>query len=159
MKTIVVGFSKSTKSIAPFSKAICLWDKTNYSHVYFQFKNVKYDVDMIYQSSSTMLNYMSKEVFLHHNTIAYEFKIAVTNEQYDKLMKNCIISAGLPYSIMQIFGIILADVFNLKSNLFQNKDKYVCSEWVAEQLEELGYQFNKDLGLVKPSDIYRVLNG
>ncbi len=132
MRTIIVGFSHSTKEFSPFSTAIQWWDGTNYSHVYFQFESSKYDVDMIYQSSSTMLNYMSKEVFLMNNEVRKEFTLELTDDQYSSLMKKCMVSAGLPYAVIQIFGIVLADIFKLK--------------------------FDKDLDLLKPSDIYKVLD-
>jgi hypothetical protein len=158
MKKIIIGFSRSTKHFAPFSKAIQWWDDTNYSHVYFQFKSSKYDVDMIYQSSSTMLNYMSKHVFLHHNKVIHEFELEISEEKYDKLMKDCMESAGLEYGLMQVFGIIIAETFCLPENPFSDEEKYHCSEWVAEKLEDLDYKFDKELDLVKPIDIFECLN-
>jgi hypothetical protein len=157
MKELIIGFSHSTKTFSPFSKAIRLWDGTEYSHVYFQFRSDKYDVDMIYQASSTMLNYMSKDVFLQHNQVVCEIKIFITEEQYFKIMKDCMISAGLEYGVKQIFGIFIADSFNLDQNIFADPEKYVCSEWVAEELEYLGYKFTKPLDLIKPKDVYKAL--
>ena len=157
MKTIIIGFSSSTKKFAPFCTAIKMWDGTEYSHVYFQFKSDKYDVDMIYQASSTMLNYMSKDVFLQHNEIIHEFKLEVTEEQYFKIMQNCMKSAGLEYGVKEIFGIFIADILNLDKNIFADPERYVCSEWVAEQLETLDYKFSKSLDLIKPKDVYKVL--
>lgn len=159
MRKIIVGFSHSTRKFAPFSKAIREWDDTEYSHVYFQFESTKYEVSMVYQASSTMLNYMSKEVFLLHNKVDNEFIIEVTDEQYSQLMKNCMKSAGLPYAKLQIIGIFIADILNLQKNPFPNEDMYVCSEWVAEQLKLLGYKFNKELDLVKPIDVFQVVGG
>jgi hypothetical protein len=158
MRTVTVGFSHSLKRFSPFSKAIQYWDGVNYSHVYFQFEPNKYGIPMIYQSSETMLNYMSQEIFLKNNEVRKEFSVLVTEEQYDNLEKTCLISAGLPYGVMQIIGIVIADIFKLKQNPFPSKTKYICSEWVAVELEKLGYNFNKKRDLVKPKDIYKVLN-
>jgi hypothetical protein len=72
-------------------------------------------------------------------------------------MKTCMTHAGLEYGALQIFGIIVAEVLCLQQNPFADEHKYVCSEWVAEQLEILGHRFDKDLDLVKPIDIYDVL--
>lgn len=157
MKKIIVGFSRSTKHFSPFSKGIQLWDNCDYSHVYFQFESSKYNVSMIYQASSTMLNYMSKDVFLQHNEVIYEFTLEITDEQYFQIMQNCMKSAGLAYGIKQIFGIIIADIFKLNKNIFSDPEKYVCSEWVAEQIELLDYKFNKSLDLIKPIDVFKVL--
>ena len=112
---------------------------------------------MIYQASSTMLNYMSKPIFLTHNEIIKEFTLELSNEQYFNLMKTCMSHAGLEYGILQVFGIIIAETLSLQENPFADEEKYICSEWVAEQLETLGYKFDKDLDLVKPIDIYDVL--
>lgn len=158
MKKIIIGFSHSTKKFALFSKAIQLWDGVPYSHVYFQFESQKYNVEMIYQASSTMLNYMAKPVFLKNNEVIKEFEIQITEQQYDKLMKDCMESAGLEYGVKQVFGIVIADILHLSNNPFSDNEKYICSEWVAEQLEKLGYKFDKELDLVKPSDIYCVLD-
>lgn len=157
MKTIIVGFSHSTKTFSPFSKAIQLWDKTNYSHVYFEFESIKYDVDMVYQASSTMLNYMSKDVFLLNNKVIKEFKLELTDEQYFNLMQSCMKSAGLKYGQLEIVGIVIAEILRLDYNPFADSERYICSEWVGEQLEALGYSFIKDLALLKPSDIYMEL--
>jgi hypothetical protein len=67
-------------------------------------------------------------------------------------------SAGLPYGTMQIIGIFLAEIFNMQENAFSDDEKYHCSEWVAEELEKLGYKFDKELDLVKPIDVYWVLD-
>lgn len=153
MRTIIVGFSHSTKHFAPFSLAIKYWDKTPYSHVYFQFESKVYSLDLVYQASSTMLNFMCKDVFLGFNAVVHEIPLEVTEEQYVLIMGNCMRSAGLQYSVLQILGMVLADIFHLKTNPFPDPVKYVCSEWVAEQLEQLGYTFNKPLDLVRPKDI------
>lgn len=158
MRKIIVGFSHSTKKFAPFSIGIRWWDQVPYSHVYFQFESRSYKVNMIYQASSTMLNYMSKDVFLMNNVVVKEFELDITDEQYASLMESCMKSAGLPYGSLQICGIIIADILSLQKNPFPSEDKYVCSEWVGEELEKLGYKFDKDLDLLKPSDIYWLLD-
>ena len=158
MRKIIVGFSHSTKSFSPFSKLIRIWDGTPYSHVYFQFETTKNKVNMIYQSSSTMLNYMCKEVFLTKNAIVSEFELEIEDYQYDLIMLHCMKSAGLEYSVAQIIGMVIADLFNLKTNPFADEKKYVCSEWVAEQLQIVGYRFKKPLELVTPKDIHEILS-
>jgi len=158
MKLVTVGFSHSTKAFAPFSWGLKAWDQVPYSHVYFKFHSDKYDVDLIYQASSTMLNYMSEDIFLGFNAVVKEIQIEVTDEQYYKLMKKCMECAGLKYGTLQIVGILISDVTKIDRNIFSDPEKYHCSEWVAEQLEQLGYNFNKPLDLVKPIDIYKVLD-
>ena len=153
MRKLTVGFSSSTKNFAPFCKAIELYQHTNYSHVYFKFETTKNHVIMIYQASSTMLNYMSQGVFLIHNKVIQEFELEIEDAVYDKIMLNCMLSAGLGYSIKQVFGLLIANVLHLKTNPLSDPEKYVCSEWVAEQLEVAGYVFDKPIDLITPKDI------
>jgi hypothetical protein len=157
MRKLIVGFSHSTKKFAPFSWLIRFWDKTPYSHVYFQFETSKNKVEIVYQASSTMLNYMSKDVFLTKNAVVEEFEFFIDDERYDFIMLNCMKSAGLEYSVKQVFGLVIADLFNMESNPLSDEKRYVCSEWVAEELQLLGYRFNKTLDLITPKDIYKVL--
>lgn len=157
MRSITVGFSASTKKIQPFAKLIKWWDDTEYSHVYFKFHSVTYDVQMIYQASSTMLNYMSEDVFLLHNKVIEEINIDVSDEEYLELMKDCMESAGKEYGLMLVLGIFIADILNLTGNPFPDKNKFVCSGWIARRLEKLGYKFNKKINIVKPIDINKVL--
>lgn len=157
MKKLIVGFSHSTKEFSPFSKLIRMWDRTPYSHVYFQFETTKNKIEIVYQASSVMLNYMSKDVFLTKNAIVSQFELYITEEQYNLIMLNCMKSAGLEYSIKQIFGLLIARAFNLKSNPLSDEKRYVCSEWVAEQLQNIGYRFKKPLDLVTPKDVFKVL--
>lgn len=158
MRKIKIGFSYSTKKFSPFSKALKLWDNVDYSHVYFEFENGRHpDIPLIYQASSTMLNFMSKEVFLSKNIIVKEFELEIEEEIYNNIMRDCMKSAGKPYGVMQILGIALADIFKLRKNYLANGEKYVCSEWVAIQVQKLGYSFDKELNLLKPIDIYQIL--
>lgn len=158
MRKFTIGFSHSTKKFAPFSKAIIAWDDVPYSHVYFKFHSNKYEVNLIYQASSAMLNYMGEDVFLGINAVVKEFEIEVTEEQYDVIMKKCIVSAGLEYGLMQVFGLMLDDMFHIGRNVFGNDKQYHCSEWVAEILSTIGYKFSKPFDLVKPKDIYKLLS-
>jgi hypothetical protein len=158
MRKLIVGFSHSTKFFAPFSWLIRFWDRTPYSHVYFQFETTKTKIEIVYQASSTMLNYMSKDVFLTKNSVVSEFELFLTDEQYNLIMLNCMKSAGLDYSIKQIIGLVIANTFNLKSNPLSDEKQYVCSEWIAEQLQTIGYRFKKPLDLITPKDVFKVLS-
>lgn len=155
MRTLTLGFSRSTKKFAIFSWALQAWDKVPYSHVYFKFENSRNpDIPLIYQASGTMLNFMSEEVFLEHNKVVEEYPLKVSDEAYNDILRDCMKFAGRPYGKWQIIGIALADILKLKKNLFANKDKlFVCSEWSAKQMKRLGYIFYKDNDLVKPIDI------
>lgn len=159
MRTLKVGFSKSTKFMPLFSWAIRVWDRIEYSHCYTEFENRRHpELPLIYQASHDMMNFMSRPVFEKENEVVEEFTIQVSDEAYDRLMYKAIQIVGKPYGVKQIVGIILADIFNLKKNPFQTKeDTYICSEWCAIVLDELGYVIPKDRNLVTPKDIHKVL--
>jgi hypothetical protein len=159
MRKVKLGFSYSTSKFAPFAWAIKWWQKTEYSHCYTEFENRRHpELPLIYQASHDMMNFMSKEVFLTNNRIVEEFEIEISDEAYDNLMYKAIKIVGKPYGVKQIIGILIADLFNKKTNPFVTKaDTYICSEWCAIVLEELGYVLPKDRNLLTPKDIHKVL--
>lgn len=159
MRKVVIGFSKSTKKLPLFSWAIRLWEGTDYSHCYTQFENRRHpELPLIYQASHDMMNFMSRSVFQTENQVVEEFVIEVNDEAYDNLMYKAIQLVGKPYGVRQIFGIVLARIFDLKVNPFETKkDTYTCSEWCAIVLKELGYVLPKDPNLITPKDVYKVL--
>lgn len=159
MRTLVIGFSKSTKRLALFSWALLAWDRVPYSHVYFKFENLRNpDIPLIYQASGNMLNFMSTDVFLQHSKVIEEIKLEVPEELYNDILRECMKCAGLPYGKLQVLGIMIADIFRLARNPFPNqKSEFVCSEWIARQMIKLGYVFYKDLDLVKPVDVNEAL--
>lgn len=159
MRKLVIGFSKSTKKFAPFSWAIRLWDKTDYSHCYTQFENRRFpDLPLIYQASHDMMNFMTREVFLESNKVVEEFIVETNDEQHEKLLHEAMKMVGRPYGVKQVIGIAIADLLRLKKNPFTKKEKtYTCSEWCGIVLDILGYEIKKDRNLLKPSDIYAAL--
>lgn len=159
MRTLTVGFSKSTKKFAPFSWLLKAWDRVPYSHVYFKFENNRNpDIPLIYQASSTMLNFMSVDVFKLHSEVVEEVELQVSDELYNDILRDCMKCSGMPYGLLQVFGTAIAEILNLNRNpLPGKKNEFVCSEWVARQMTKLGYRFHKSLDLVKPIDVYEAL--
>ena len=159
MRKVKIGFSKSTKKLPLFSWAVRLWDGTPYSHCYTEFENRRHpELPLIYQASHDMMNFMSRPVFETENEVIEEFLIEVSDEAYDHLLYKAIQIVGKPYGVKQILGIVVARLFNLNYNPFETKaDTYICSEWCAIVLEELGYVLPKDRNLLTPKDIHKVL--
>lgn len=159
MRKLKIGFSVSTSKFAPFAWAIRWWQNTNYSHCYTEFENRRHpELPLIYQASHDMMNFMSREVFESANRVIEEYTFEISDEAYDKLMYMAIKIVGKPYGVKQIVGILMADLFNLKKNPFITKaDTYICSEWCAIVLEELGYVLPKERNLLTPKDIHKVL--
>ena len=154
---LIIGFSKPTAKFIPFAWAIQLFEGTEYSHCYIQFETSS-GPTLICQASKGMLNFMSPEAFNLHNQVIREFEIEMSQEQLTQIKVRSMEKAGLPYSITQIIGIVIARIFKLDKNpLDQDKDTFVCSEWVGQVLESLGAELDKDLNLLTPRDIYEYL--
>lgn len=157
MKTLTVGFSKPKSKYAIGGSLIRWYQGTEYSHCYIKFEVIS-GPTLISQASKGMLNYMSPAAFDLHNVIVKEFQIQVPDEAFTKIKIMSMEKAGLPYSMIQLVGIVIADLFKLKKNpLDRNTDTFVCSEWVGQVLETIGADIEKDLSLLSPKDIYQYL--
>lgn len=157
MSTITIGFSKPASKWAIFGRAIMLYNSTPYSHCYIKF-STSGGVDLISQASKGMVNFMSVPAFIGHNTIVREFQLEVSAEQLLQIKVYCMQKAGLPYSVKQIIGILIADLFHLDKNpLDADKDTFICSEFLGEILSILNIHPPKDLSLLAPIDIYKEL--
>lgn len=159
MRKLKFGFSKSKKKLAVYSKAIMWLDDCNFSHCYIEFENTRFNIPLIYQASSTMLNFMSKPIFLERNEVIHEFIFEVVDEIYDEILEDCILNVGKYYGIKQVVGIVIAEILQLNHNpLPGKKDEFVCSEWNARQLKRLGYEIPVEMNLIRPIHIYNIIN-
>jgi hypothetical protein len=157
MELLTIGFSKPKSKFALFATAIKWFEQTEYSHCYIKFTTSS-GVPLICQASKGMLNFMSPAAFNLHNIIVKEYEIVVSIEQLTQIKTSSMEKAGLPYSIKQVFGIVLARIFKLNKNpLDISEDTFVCSEWVGQVLESIGADLDKDLSLLTPRDIYQYL--
>ena len=157
MSKLTIGFSRPSSKFAIFGRAIMLYEGVNYSHCYIKYTTGSGSV-LICQASKGMLNFMSVPAFLLHNVVVEEFEIDVTPDQLAFIKKKSMDKAGLPYSVKQIVGIVVAGIFKLKTNPFDSDpDTFVCSEWVGETLQSLGVKIDKDLGLITPKDIREIV--
>lgn len=160
MKTITLGFSKSSKSFAPFSKLIMWVQQTPFSHVYIKIHSTNLDRDIIYQASHLAVNFMGSIRFLQEEIVYQEFILHVSDQSYNKTMKFAIDNSGVPYGILQVIGIgwvLLLQKFNKTvSNPFPNgNSNFVCSELIADILKEcLGENIQFDADTVTPKEMY-----
>jgi hypothetical protein len=148
---IVIGFSKPKSPFSFFGHLIRLYSGEDYSHCYIKFRASK----LISQASKGMVNFTHESVFLEHNTIVKEFSVPVTVEQFKQIADYSILTAGRPYSILQVIGILVADILNLNRNpLDMDKSTFICSEYLGQILIILGLRITKHLSLLTPEDIY-----
>lgn len=152
--SITVGFSKPKSKFAIFGNLIRVYQGTDYSHTYIKFP----DIQLISQASKGMVNFMAVPVFNEHNSVVKEFSFPTSEVQFIKIKRYAMKTAGKKYSILQVFGIVFADLFKLKKNPFDtDKETFVCSEYIGEILNILEISVDKDLSLVTPEDIYKIM--
>lgn len=157
MKTIAIGFSRPKKWM-PLAWLIQKVEKTDYSHVYIKFTSDKYKRNLIYQASGLQVNFVGEEVFKDHCEIVKECVIQISDETYTKMMTFAIDKAGYPYSIKQLFNIVIYMVTGKAHTLSDGRSGYVCSELAGEMLRTiLGVLVEEDLDIVTPKDIDNAL--
>jgi len=156
MKTITIGFSKSKKKFAIGSYAIRTYYGTEYSHVYIKFKSESLDRVLIYEAVGGGLRFIGTKVWESHAVEVASFDIEVSQPSHIKLMQYCIDNAGVEYGTAQNIGIFACDLLGTKTNPFKKGKN--CSEVVGEVLKLEGYVIDKDINLVTPRDIYKVLS-
>lgn len=140
MRKVYIGFSTPQKPYKLFSLLIRLYERTPYSHVYLRFPWIGGKTDLIYQASGTAVNFVGRDIFYASNKIIKEYELEVTDDAWLSALVWAANNAGKPYSLRQIFGII---IFNLQKRLGFKHPKnpfsdgryaYVCSELVASLL-------------------------
>lgn len=155
MKTVTVGFSKSTKKFAIGSVLIRWYMGTPYSHVYLKFKSQSLDRTLIYEAVGAGVRFIGANRWSGHAEEVSSFEIQVSDDNYTKLMQYCVDNAGIEYGFWQNLGIVVANVCKLKKNPLTDGSN--CSEAIGEILELEGYKINKDLNLLTPKDIHLIL--
>lgn len=134
MKQITIGFSRASTSFPIFSWAIMAVQHTNYSHVYLKYQDAYLDETMIYQASHTLVNSMCESVFLAQEKVVQEFTFNVSDASFLACMKFAAKQAGLPYGVMEICGLTLANAAMGIGIKMQNPVKDAGTTWICDQL-------------------------
>jgi hypothetical protein len=160
MKTIIVGFS-THKGNAIGADLIRKYMGTEFSHVFFKFKEEHYTDYSVFHAVGRGLSYVCETRFLKTNQIVAQFELSVSDETYYELLNDCHASSGLKYGYLQNLGILIVECLNKLGCKFTKNpinDGINCSEWVAYLLEEMyGEWTDKDYNLVTPLDVYNYL--
>lgn len=151
MKTVTFGFSKSKKPLAIGSLAIRWYMGTPYSHVYMKFRSDSLERTLIYEAVGAGVRFIGADRWSQHAEEIESITIEICDQSYKKLMQWCVDNSGIDYGFGQNFGIIIANIFNLKANPLKNGKN--CSEAIGEVLVLEGYTFDKELNLLTPKDI------
>jgi len=156
--TITVGFSRPKSGFVPFAWAIMWYQGSDFSHSYIRFKSNSLDRELIYQASSTMVNFWGATYFESKETIAAEYEIEVTDDQYRQLMQYFIDNAGKPYGVLQLVAMFVNRTFGIKLDALTNGDReFVCSELVARILSDLDIpEGTENLDYMLPVDVKHI---
>lgn len=161
MATISIGFS-TPKEWMPFAALIRASEQTPYSHSYVRIPAPRIGEDLIYQASSTRVNFWGGTYFDDNEKVIKEFILEISDEAKFKLLQRAIRRLGKPYGVKQVVGmgcVIVARWFGkrIKNPFADGEDSYVCSEIVWEVLEELGIEVGVDRDVATPKDIFQAL--
>lgn len=162
MNEVVIGFSKPFK-FKPFAELIKFVFGTPYDHVFIRFESNFFSRSLIYQASRLMVNFMGLATFSKENLIIKEFRICLTDEEMQNLIKFAIDNAGKDYGMMEALGLGLVRVFELCGQTIKNPfgagtQNYVCSVLAAYVLQEFtSVKLVKDFQDMSPKDVWDFL--
>lgn len=157
MKTIYIGFSKPIK-FAPFAWVIQKVESRSYDHVYIRFPEPTGDY-LIFQASKEMVNLYNSKIFTSINLPVKEYEINCTDEQYEALWIFIKANLGIPYSLLEDFGILLMKVLHLKKQPFnKGMSAEFCSKLGALICPILGIKIIDDPSTIDPSKLDSILS-
>ena len=156
MKSFIVGFSKAKSPWKIGSQVIREVENRDYSHVYIKFYSKSLDRTLIYEAVGSGVRFIGQEKWKNHAIEMHSYDLEISDESYIKLMQFCVDNAGEEYAFCQNLGVVIAKVFNLEKNPFQKGQN--CSEITGELLKLEGFRICKDINLVTPKDIKRILD-
>lgn len=163
MEKIIIGFSRSSKKNAIFSKLIMAVEGTPYSHVYIKFYSGKLDRWIIYQASHTMVNFMGEGVFNKEETIIEEFTFDISDDVKNSMMNFCLDHAGEPYGITSVLGIGYVKLMQLFKKKVDNPIKtgfnnWFCAKIIAALLESCtNVNIEEDIETITPKDLHPIV--
>lgn len=156
---VYVDFTRPDKPFQPLSWVIRKFQRTEYSHVRIRWTNTV-GQQLIFEASGRKIKLIGeKALYLYPTKIVKNYKIELTKHEYRQLIKLFKYSS-LDYGIIQLLGIPLVYVFNLKKNPFaKGKKSQVCSELIGIFFKEVkDWDFGLDLDTAGPKQIEKALN-
>jgi hypothetical protein len=161
MAKLVFGFSRPS-TFKMLSTVIMKAYSVPYSHSYVKLWSEKYQRNLIYQASSTMVNFMNQSSFDSHNTVVHEFEVEISEETRSKIMQFAIDNCGKPYGVKELLGIAWVRTNHWLGrdvkNPLRNKDTFICSGLVAQIIVEcLEIPLPKHVDDMTPEDVYNLL--
>lgn len=156
---IYMGFSKPTTKFPIFGWIIQWVEARPYDHCYVRFQEPIDGEYMIYQASKEMVNLFNKDIFLASNESVKEYELDISDVQYALLWKHIKSNLGVPYSLLEDFGILLMKIFKLQNNPFNaGGSADFCSKEMAIVCNVLGFNVSQSVNNVDPSLMDKILS-
>lgn len=155
---IYIGFSKPNK-FKPFAWLIQKVENRDYDHVYIRLIEPITNSDIIFQASSTMVNLYNPYLFFNNNVTIKEYEIDITVCQYKVLWIYIVKNLGIPYSLIEDFGILLMKIFNLKNQPFnRGQSAEFCSKLGANVCNILNISMPENVSNIDPTLLDQILS-
>lgn len=155
MYKVYVDFTKPKNKIFPiFSYIVRFVQNTPYSHVRLRWYS-RSGIEIVYEASGSSVKLLGKKSGkIEKAKIIKSYEIKVSVEEYRKLI-SLFEYASVSYGFLQILGIGIAHLFNLKKNPFADKRKsQVCSELLGLFLKKVkNWPVDFDLDIAGPREI------
>jgi len=153
---IIIGASRPIKGQLG-SRLIQWWQNTDYSHIYVRWHLNFQERDIVFHASHGMVHQIELNNFTRDNTVVEEYILDLSEEQFKKLSQKAIDLSGTDYSYIELVQIFITDISKGKIEFIDQKG-YICSELIAELLEEFfKAKLPKENWLMRPDDIINYL--
>lgn len=143
-------FVSKGKGLIP--KIICLVLKTKYSHTF-----VKISDEYIIESNDFGVSKVKIDKFVKGIEYLEHLGFPGDRLQRKAFLGNVASLLGRPYDYMLLIGDLISRIFHRsrrQRGLFDHKDKFVCSELVAQALLDSGIKLPFPPSQMTPEDIY-----
>lgn len=163
MKTLTIGFSKSSKKFGIFSWLIMWVQGTKYSHSYLKYPcGWRPEKSIYFQASHASVNFMDDTRFLAEETVVKEFAFTVDDDKFARMQDFCLDNSAKPYGVLSIFGFAYKIIANRLGFKVHNpvRDALmtpVCSQLVAELLVDLDVTLAMDINDITPKDLFPIV--
>ena len=154
---IYIGFSKPVSKFAIFGNLIRWVESRPYDHVYIRLPEPMDKEYIIFQASKEMVNIYNKRIFCSENISIKEYELDISDSQYIVLWKFVKANIGIPYSLLEDFGILLMKVLKIKQPFNSGMSSEFCSKLGALVCHMFGIALPIDAGSIDPSLLDSIL--
>lgn len=155
---VYVGFAKPNGGFVPFAWLIQWVERRTYDHCYIRFQEPTGDW-MIFQASGMAVNLYNLNIWSSVNIPVKEYEIDITDQQFASLWAFIKSNLGVPYSLIEDFGILLMKIFKLKSNPYgKGMSAEFCSQLASNVCKLLGIPISEDSDSIDPSELDQILS-